>query len=74
MAHKGTCGPAYIAWIADAATIDGDACTIGILFLRSDLTHNHGVENFFSSVSRDIFKSTYSEGVCSLRALVLGAH
>ena len=63
---------AYIAWIADAATSDVDACTIGILLLRSDLTHNHGVANLFSSVSRDIFKSNDAEGVSALHALVPG--
>ena len=40
---EGTCGRAYIFWITDVATIDGDACKIGIFLLRSDLTHNHGV-------------------------------
>ena len=70
---EGTCGRAYIAWITDAATSDGDLCMIGILFLRSDLTHNHGMENLFSSVSRDIFKSNDAEGVRALHALVVGS-
>ena len=69
---EGTCGSAYIDWIADAATSDGDACTIGILLLRSDLTHNNGVANLFSSVLRDIFKSNDAEGVRALYMLVLG--
>ena len=65
---EGTCGRAYIAWITDVATSDGDAYTIGILFLRLDLTHNHGVKFFFSSVSRGIFKSNDAEGVRALHA------
>ena len=69
----GTCGRAYIAWITDVATSNSDACTIGIFLLRSDLTHNHGVENFFSSVSGDIFKYNDTEGVRSLHALVPGS-
>ena len=28
---EGTCGRAYIAWVEDLATRNGDACTIGIL-------------------------------------------
>ena len=53
---EGTCGRAYAAWIAYAATSDGDVFPIGIFLLRSDLTHHHGVENFFSYVLRGIFK------------------
>ena len=69
---EGTCGRTYISWIAYADNSNSDACTIGILILRSDLTHNHGMENFFSSVSRDIFKSNNAEGVLTLHALVPG--
>ena len=54
---KRTCVRAYISGVAYAAASDGDMCTIGILLLRSDFIHNHGVEIFLSSVSRDIFKS-----------------
>ena len=42
-----TFGCAYIAWVVDGDTRDSDTCTIGILLLRSDLTHNHGVAIFF---------------------------
>ena len=70
---EGTCGRAYISGITYSATSDNDACTIGIFLLRSDLTHNHGVENFFSSVLRDIFKSNDAEGVCALHAFIIGA-
>ena len=70
---EGTCVRAYVAWIAYAATSNDDVCTIGIFLLRSDLTHNHGVENIFSSVLRDIFKSNDVKGVCALYTLVLGA-
>ena len=68
---KVTCGRAYIAWITDTDTRNGDACTMGILLLRLDLTHNHGVANLFSSLSGDIFKSNDAEVVCALHALVL---
>ena len=68
-----TFGCAYIAWVVDGDTRDSDTCTIGILLLRSDLTHNHGVANLFSSISRDIFKSNDAEGVCAIHTLVPGA-
>ena len=44
---EGTCGHAYISWISDVATSNGDTCTIGIFILRSDLTNHHGVEISF---------------------------
>ena len=69
---EGTCGRAYISWIVDAATSDGDACTIGIFLLRSDLIHKHGMANFLSSVSKDIFKSNDVEVVRALHVLVPG--
>ena len=70
---KGTCGHSYIAGTAYAATSDSDACIIGILLLILDLTYNHGVENLFSYVSRDIFKFNDAEGVRALHVLVLGS-
>ena len=68
----GTCWRAYIAWVADLSTRDGDACPIGILFLRFDLTYNHGVTKLFSSFLRDIFKTNDAEGVRAFHSLVLG--
>ena len=44
---EGTCGRAYIAWVADLDTSDCDACLIGILLLRFYLTYHHGVANCF---------------------------
>ena len=70
---EGICGRAYISGITDAATRDGDACTIGILLLRLDLTQNHGAANFFSSFLRYILKYNDAEVVRALHALVLGA-
>ena len=70
---EGTCLCAYVTWISDAATSDGDACPIGIFLLMFDLTHKHGVANFFSSVLRGIFKSNDAEGVRALHVLVHGA-
>ena len=40
-----TCGRAYISGITFTTARYGDTYTIGILLLRSDLTHNHGVAN-----------------------------
>ena len=51
-----TCRRAYIARIKDEAASYGDVCTIGNFLLMSDLTHNHGVANFLSSLARDVFK------------------
>ena len=70
---EGTCGRTYISGIIDAATSNGDACTIGIFLLRSDLTHNHGVANFLPSVARDIFKANDTESVGALNMLFLGS-
>ena len=68
-----TCGCAYISGIIDSASGNGDVYTISIFLLRSDFTHNHGVENLILSVTKDIFKSNYEESVCALNAFVLGA-
>ena len=70
---KRTCGRAYIAGIKYADASYGDACTIGIFLLRSDLTYNHGVANFLPSIARDIFKENGAESVCDLKVLFLGA-
>ena len=70
---EGTYGHAYIAEITEAAANNSDVCTIGILLLRSEFTHNHGVANSLSSITRYIFKSNDAESVCALNALVLGA-
>ena len=68
-----TCGRAYISGITDAAASYGNACTIGLFLLRSDLTHNHGVENFLPSVAMDMFKANDAESVCAINALCLGS-
>ena len=70
---KITCGRAYIAEIIDPVARYGDACTIGIFLLRSDLTQNHGVENLLPSVAKDIFKANDAESVFALNMLFLGA-
>ena len=70
---KGTCGCAYFSWISDVATSNGDMCKLGIFLLRSDLTHNHGVEILFSSVLRGIFESNDAESFHALHTLVPGA-
>ena len=70
---EGTCGRADVAWIEDVTTSDVDACLNGIFLLRSDLTHYHGVENLFSSVLMDIFKSNDAEGVRAFHLLVIEA-
>ena len=60
------CGRAYIAGIIDTAARYGDACITRIFLLRSDFTHNHGVANYLSSVTSDIFKSNDAENICVL--------
>ena len=67
-----TCGSAYIARITDSVASYGDACTIGIFLLRSDLTHNHGVENFLLSFARYIFKANYAESFVPSTCCFLG--
>ena len=69
---EGTCWRTYISGVAYLATRNGDACPIGILLMRFDLTDNHGVKNLFSSVLRDIFKTDNAEGDCAFNLLVLG--
>ena len=68
-----TCRRAYISGITDTAASYGDACTIGIFLLRSDLTQNHGVENLLPSVAKDILKANDVESVFALNMLFLGA-
>ena len=63
----------YISGVANLTTCNGDACSIGILFMRFELADNHGVENFFSSVFGNIFKLDEAEGVCAFRMFLLGA-
>ena len=58
--------------VANLTTSNSDAFSIGIFFVRFDLTDNHGVENFFSSVLGDIRKLDEAEGVCAFHTLVLG--
>ena len=70
---EGACRRADIAGITYVVTSDGDACMIGIIFLRSDLTQNYGVEKLFSSLPRGIFKSKDTEGVRSIHVLVPGS-
>ena len=69
---EGTYGRAYISVITYAAASVSDACTIGIFLLRSHFTPYHGLENFFSSVLRDIFIYNYVETFRLFHALVLG--
>ena len=45
-------------------TYDGDARAIWIFLVRFDLSDNHGVANFVSSVLGDIYKLDEAEGVC----------
>ena len=68
-----TFGRAYILGITDVAVSYGDACTIGILLLRLDHTHNHGVANLLPSAARDIFKANDAESVCAIKELFIGA-
>ena len=67
---KRTCVRAYISETTNAAASYGNACTIGILILRSDLTHNHGVENFLLSIMRYIFKYNDAESICDIKRVV----
>ena len=69
---EGTCWRTYIAGLAYLATSDGDACPIGILFMRFDLAYNYGVTHFFSYDLRDIFKTDDAEVVRAFHPLVLG--
>ena len=44
---EGTGWCTYIAGVANLATRDGDACSIGIFLMRLNLAYNHVVTNFF---------------------------
>ena len=63
----------YISGIAHLATVDGDACLIGISLMRFNLADNHLVTNLFYSVLRYIFKLDDAERVCDFHSLVIGA-
>jgi hypothetical protein len=47
---KGRSVGANVPWEADAVASDGDASAIRIVFIRPNLTNNHGVADFFSFV------------------------
>jgi len=54
---------ADISWVTNTTTSDGDACTIRIIFIRSNFTHYHGVADFLSFVSGDGMIVNEKEGV-----------
>jgi hypothetical protein len=51
---KGCGVGANISWVTNTTTSDGDVGTIGIVFIRSNFTHYHGVADFLSFVSGDV--------------------
>ena len=63
---KGASVGADIAWIADAVTTNGDACSVGLGFLGTNKTHHLGVDDFFASVRRDVIKIDDVESVSSI--------
>ena len=69
---KSTGWRTYISGVANLTTCDGDACLIGILFMRFDLVDNHGVANLSSSVLGDILKLDEAEVICAFHSFVLG--
>ena len=58
--------------VANFTTSNGDACLVGIFFVRFYLADNHGLANFSSSVLGDIITLDEAEGVCASHALELG--
>ena len=63
----------YISGVENLITCEGDACLIGIFFMRFDLADNHGAADLFSSVLGGIFKLDEVEGAFSFHTLALGA-
>ena len=66
---KGCCRGADIAGKGDAISADGDARSVGVALLWTDLANNFGVSDFLSAVGGDIFESDEEEGVGSLDTL-----
>ena len=52
-----------IAWICNAVSTNGDACTVGITFLRANLAHDLGVRDIAAAIGRDVMKVDRREGV-----------
>jgi hypothetical protein len=65
---KGCSVGANVPRETDAIATDGDASTIRILFIRTHLTNDHGVADFFSFVGWDVMITSDKESVsvCNL--------
>ena len=63
----------YIPGVANLTTYDGDACSIGIFFVRFHLADNHGVANLSSCALGDFLKLDEAKGIFAFHMLVLGA-
>jgi hypothetical protein len=60
---KGRSVGANVPWEADAIASDGDASAIRIVFIRTNLTNNHGVADFYSFVGWYVMIFNDKEGV-----------
>jgi hypothetical protein len=54
---------ADIAWVADAVTCDGDACSIGVGFFGTYFADDVAVADFFETVGRNVGKVDDVKGV-----------
>jgi hypothetical protein len=60
---KGCSVGAHVPQEADAIASDGDTSAIRIVFIRPNLTHDHGVADFFSFVGWYVMIFNDKEGV-----------
>ena len=63
----------HIAVVVDVATIDCDACLVGVILARADLTHYPCVANVFPFFIRDVLVADDAEGVGTFDPLLLGS-
>ena len=57
--------------VSDTLSSHSYAFTIGVVLVRSELTHHTSVTYLLPTVLRDIFKFYDSKGVCALNTLLL---
>jgi hypothetical protein len=69
---KGRSVGANIPQVTDAIASNGDASTIRIVFIRTHLTHYHGVADFPLFVGRDVMVINDKESVSACNPFVIG--
>ena len=65
------CRCCNIPRVADTSSFHSDTCTVGVVLVRSYLTHHTGVTYLLTKVLRNVIKFNEPKGACSLNTLIL---